>query len=338
MARTTWVILLAAVVATGPACVDILGDYHVTTDAGEAGGAGSSATVSGGAGGMTTSSSSSSSSSTTTTGTMTGGGAGGMTTGSTTTTGTMTGGGAGGMTTGSTTTTSTMTGGGGTGGTTGSTVTSVCGDHQVEGDEECDDGNTTPCDGCSPTCKLDTSITYVAVVDPAKPILEDAYDGTQLSMTCVDVIVPSRGDGIVDYVCPTVAMQHLWIGAVVIKLVSPAGTAITLMNRPGTAEIDNGTSFDNGSGADLSPVSPVTWKDGAATSAENMGKGLGNGQVVCEDDQICVYDPNAGAATPGKLAKLIGEAGPGTWKLCVGDGLPGTTGGSIEQVRLVIGQ
>jgi cysteine-rich repeat protein len=28
----------------------------------------------------------------------------------------------------------------------------VCGDQMLQGDETCEDGNTTPCDGCSPTC------------------------------------------------------------------------------------------------------------------------------------------------------------------------------------------
>lgn len=68
-----------------------------------------------------------------------------------------------------------------------------------------------------------------------------------------------------------------------------------------------------------------------------MGNTLSNSQVVCKDDNACVYDPNSGAALPGKLAAFIGQPGPGTWKLCIGDGGLGDIG-AIDQVKLVVGQ
>jgi len=34
-------------------------------------------------------------------------------------------------------------------------ATAVCGNNVLEPGEECDDGNTTPCDGCSPTCQVE---------------------------------------------------------------------------------------------------------------------------------------------------------------------------------------
>ena len=34
-------------------------------------------------------------------------------------------------------------------------ASAVCGNNIVEFGEQCDDGNTTPCDGCSPTCRLE---------------------------------------------------------------------------------------------------------------------------------------------------------------------------------------
>lgn len=38
-------------------------------------------------------------------------------------------------------------------------ITSICGDNELEGDEECDDGNTVANDGCSPTCQLEPGFT-----------------------------------------------------------------------------------------------------------------------------------------------------------------------------------
>jgi cysteine-rich repeat protein len=226
---------------------------------------------------------------------------------------------------------------GGQSGTCGNGVCSVCGNGIVEGNEQCDDGNATPCDGCSPKCQLDTSITYATASGLNLAILDDGYNGTLASMACANVTVTASGDNVVDYVCPTVAMSHTWIGDLVIKLVSPANTVITLMSRPGVLETaDDGTAI-NGDSSNLLNTFPITWIDGKPTSAENMGNTLSNAQVVCRDDMLCAYDPNNGAAAPGKLAAFIGQAGPGTWNLCVGDGGLGDVG-TIDQVKLVIGQ
>ena len=99
---------------------------------------------------------------------------------------------------------------------------------------------------------------------------------------------------------------------------------------------DNGTT-NPGDSSNLLATYPITWIDGAAKSAENMGNTITSSQVVCRDDLVCAYDPNKGAAAAGKLASFIGQAGPGTWKLCVGDSAMGDVG-SIDQVKLLIGQ
>lgn len=213
----------------------------------------------------------------------------------------------------------------------------VCGNGVVEGPEECDDMNATPCDGCSPKCQLDTSITYATGSGLNVGIPDDGYNGTQATMSCVNVPVTSAGDGVVDYMCPTVALAHTWVGDLTVKLVSPANTVVTLMSLPGVIEAaDDGLSV-TGDSSNLLAGFPLTWKDGGPKSAEQMGNGIGNGQVVCKDDFACVYDPNRGAAAPGKLSAFIGQPAGGTWRLCVGDGGSGDPG-SIDQVKLVIGQ
>jgi cysteine-rich repeat protein len=42
------------------------------------------------------------------------------------------------------------------GGDGGGGISVECGNGQIEGAEECDDGNETPCDGCSPVCENET--------------------------------------------------------------------------------------------------------------------------------------------------------------------------------------
>lgn len=44
---------------------------------------------------------------------------------------------------------------GGSGGSGGSVPDPVCGDHMIDGNEECDDGNHEEGDRCSPTCTLE---------------------------------------------------------------------------------------------------------------------------------------------------------------------------------------
>jgi len=79
-------------------------------------------------------------------------------------------------------------------------------------------------------------------------------------MRCVSVSVPSAGDGLVDVVCPTVAMTHTWIGDLTIKLISPANTVVTLMSLPGTAEAaDNGASVP-GDSSNLLATFPISFQ------------------------------------------------------------------------------
>jgi len=72
----------------------------------------------------------------------------------------------------------------------------VCGNGVQEGDEECDDNNTTACDGCSPLCKVETCGNGVVECG------EQCDDGAQNSDTAdscrTDCTNPICGDGIKD--------------------------------------------------------------------------------------------------------------------------------------------
>jgi subtilisin-like proprotein convertase family protein len=154
-------------------------------------------------------------------------------------------------------------------------------------------------------------------------------------MACVDVVVASKGDGLVDSVSVLVGITHTFAGDLVLKLVSPSNTVVTLVSRPGVAEpTDDGVS-SGGDSSNLSASSRITFRDGSPTSAENMGGTISDSQTICQDDAVCVFAPSNGAAAAGTLATFTGQAAAGTWRLCAGDGLTGDTG-TVDFVRLSV--
>jgi subtilisin-like proprotein convertase family protein len=165
-------------------------------------------------------------------------------------------------------------------------------------------------------------------------IVDDAYTGTQASMTCVNIV--AVGGGLIQEVKVTAYLDHTWIGDLTIKLVSPANTVVTLMSRPGFAEAaDDGSDFSSAS-ANLVSSSPIDFFEGAFPSAEQMGNTLTTAQAVCRDDGLCAYAPNRGAAPGGNLTTFNGQTVAGSWKFCAGDSTMGDTG-AIQQVRLTFG-
>lgn len=208
-----------------------------------------------------------------------------------------------------------------------------CGDG-IRSGEECDDGNTLPCDGCSPTCQLESQHALGPGLET--PIPDDGYNGGLASMACVNV--PVVGDGDIGYICPEIGMDHTWVGDLTIRLVSPTNVAVTLMSRPGFFEPSDDGTNSTGDSSDLSRAYPILFAmiDGAE-SAERMGNGLSNSQVVCRDDGVCTYRPDRGAASGGDLDAFVGLPARGTWRLCVGDSGFGDAG-VIDIVRLFIGR
>ena len=82
---------------------------------------------------------------------------------------------------------------------------------------------------------------------------------------------------------------------------------------------------------------PITFQNGAAVSSETMGSLGGTAWRVCQDDGVCTFAPNNGAAPAGDLTSFNGQAANGTWKLRVGDGTAGDVG-SIDEVVLTLGK
>lgn len=222
-------------------------------------------------------------------------------------------------------------------GDAGDAGSAVCGNGDVESGEGCDDGNTDSGDGCSADCwAFELTQTVTAGPGLALAIPDGTYAGTEGTMACVSLVAGTWAGDDISSVTVQVGATHSWIGDLVIKLISPANTVVTLLNRPGFAETaDDGVEATVGGPANLSSAAPITFSESAGLSAEAMGTGFTSVEVVCVKDAVCSFLPNAGAATAGTLAAFTGQGSPGTWKLCVGDVNTLDTG-SIDAVTLTI--
>jgi len=132
------------------------------------------------------------------------------------------------------------------------------------------------------------------------------------TLTCVPLSVAANG--VVRGVKVKVGMTHTYLSDVRMQLRSPSGQLITLMNRPGFP------ANANGRGADLLASYPITFTDGAAQNAEQMGASLSRTQTVCRDDGGCDFSPAPeGDAGLTALGGFIGENSAGDWLFCVSD-------------------
>ena len=134
----------------------------------------------------------------------------------------------------------TPAGSGGTGGGSGGTPTATCGNGMLESGETCDDGNTTPGDGCSATCQTEA---------PPAPVCgngdletgENCDDGNTdpgdgCSATCQDEPPPPSGVAAVENVQstaewregPTLTMANYVVpenGLLVVRIGAHAGVS-----------------------------------------------------------------------------------------------------------------
>lgn len=165
------------------------------------------------------------------------------------------------------------------------------------------------------------------------PIADGAYDGLLANMACSSVNIASDGTDIVNGAVELqIAINHTWVGDLVFKLQSPAGTITTLMSRPGITEIAEDVYICCGYDANLSSAWPVDFLNSGATDAEDMGLTLAADEdaVVCQDDGLCEYFPNPGAGPGTDLGDFDGENAVGTWTFCVGDGAGGDVGDLVS--------
>lgn len=226
----------------------------------------------------------------------------------------------------------------------------VCGNGVVEAGEVCD--GTVPAesscasfgfDGGTVSCSLDclevrvdncTVAPRTLTVMSTAAVTDNGYDGTIASMTCLDFVVPDNAKGLVEETgfAVTLAMDHSFVGDLVVKLVAPSGHVGTLLHRPGIyAGPDDGTGA-GGTTSNLDSAYPITLQRGiGGFKSDSVGKNLTTSQAVCRDDGYCKFVAEADAGP----FELEHEHVGGTWRVCIGDAAGGDTG-TVKSATLTL--
>ncbi|MCF6299674.1 MAG: S8 family serine peptidase [Proteobacteria bacterium] len=184
--------------------------------------------------------------------------------------------------------------------------------------------------------EADTSGSSFSINPDNTAIPDGSYDGTLASMACELVTVSGVDPQTITGVSLELGVDHPWAGNLVVKLQNPDGDVLTVMNRPGAAELaDDGGTGGFGDSSNLQAASPVTYVDGASTSAENLGASISGAQSACLDDGICDYSPAPGAVAtpPASLNEMITGTVNGDWNICVGDSVLFNSG-EIDNITL----
>ncbi len=155
---------------------------------------------------------------------------------------------------------------------------------------------------------------------PAAAIADGAYDGTNATMAC-DIISVSGLSGSEVAVEVDAGLTHTWLGDLTVKLTNPDALVLGLQSLSGEVEVADDGTGSSGESSNLIGSSPITYADGAAVSAEDMGAALaGSDDVVCQDDGVCEFSPAPGsiASPPATLADVF-TTNDGDWTICAGD-------------------
>jgi subtilisin-like proprotein convertase family protein len=116
----------------------------------------------------------------------------------------------------------------------------------------------------------------------------------------------------------TLAIDHTWVGDLLITLTNPLGTTVTLMDRPGVP-----ADSTVGDSSNLSSTVPINFSDLFATPAEDAG----NPDATCgTDDIIGVGCPGDFAPDGSLLATFGGAEVGGDWTLFISDNAGGDVG------------
>jgi subtilisin-like proprotein convertase family protein len=157
---------------------------------------------------------------------------------------------------------------------------------------------------------------------PSASIPDGEYDGSLASMACDTIDASSiPADSTIADIVLEVAIDHTWIGDLVIKLQTPDESILGVLSRPGMEEFGDDGGGCCGTGATISSEFPVQFFDTAVNDAEEMGAALANSDIVCADDGLCDYFPNPDSIQepPSNFGDLAGGDASGDWVLCIGD-------------------
>ena len=204
--------------------------------------------------------------------------------------------------------------------------------------------------GCCTAAAAWSQQTYSAGPGLAQAIPDNTYNGTLATMLCHSIAVPADGLGGGDFVAGVtgvvIGMAHTFVGDLVIKLVSPAATVVTLVSRPGVVEIgdDGNDAAGFGENSNLSASFPLTYNENDPdVDSESMGRvpiDLATGSVICQDGGTpCVYEATNGAAAAGDLdAAFDNQSKIGSWQLCIADAAGADTGTLDQWSLTIVGQ
>lgn len=158
-------------------------------------------------------------------------------------------------------------------------------------------------------------------------IPDDAYDGTIGSMACNTIAGPG---GVITDMDVDIDLEHTWAGDLVIKVVAPDTSVLTLMSRPGFAETaDDGTGCC-GDSSDFQAGNTINFVNGGATSAEDAGSTISGTEFICATDGLCEYAPAPDQGPGTDFNDFIGMDSTGDWMVCIGDSALGDTGNFIS--------
>ncbi|MFT6099243.1 MAG: subtilisin-like proprotein convertase family protein [Arenicella sp.] len=137
----------------------------------------------------------------------------------------------------------------------------------------------------------------ICSTDSNLAIADGSGSATPGATASIDIVVPSSPGTTVTDLDFQVRINHTYVGDLIVTLTSPAGTTITLIDRPGVPATTFGCSFDN---LDL------TLDDAAGTSVETQ----------CNTSTPAI---NGTHQPTGSLAAFNGQLVSGTWVLSVTD-------------------
>ena len=171
------------------------------------------------------------------------------------------------------------------------------------------------------------------------PVPDGGYNGTLGSMASDTITVPA-GAGQVTEATVEIAIDHTWLGDLVIKLESPAGTIVTLMHYPGLSGVADGGPACCGTTTNLSVAFPILFSDSAPSGVEAEDMGLGGDPGIGSPDNYIPDAGDLGTSQGGPLTErfvaLVGEDSAGNWTLYVGDGI-GIDSGTLDAWTLTLG-
>jgi subtilisin-like proprotein convertase family protein len=148
----------------------------------------------------------------------------------------------------------------------------------------------------------------ICSTDSNLAIADGSGSATPGATASINIVVPSSPGTTVTDLDFQVRINHTYVGDLIVTLTSPAGTTITLIDRPGVPATTFGCSFNN---LDL------TLDDAAGTSVETQ----------CNTSTPAI---NGTHQPTGSLAAFNGQLVSGTWVLSVTDNAGQDTGTIIS--------